>query len=202
MPVVRPRHDSPSVGTYAAPASGPDLQAIARWDREPVTFDLLGPVTDPNVRERLAIADRLADAVRSTPLAVATFRAVPLGAAPSGLLRIALTVTAGGAQIVAFELDPRASAVLFAGPGGPVSRQALPELHMGFLTAEGDWIGGLGGRGSAEPGATGAIAIDVPAAAGASTVAISVAGMLYDGLPDEPLPRAFAVRTAEASLSD
>jgi hypothetical protein len=73
---------------------------------------------------------------------------------------------------------------------------------MGFLTAEGDWIGGLGGRGSAEPGATGAIAIDVPAAAGASTVAISVAGMLYDGLPDEPLLRAFAVRTAEASLSD
>ena len=200
--VVRPREGEGTVGTYAGEADPSDLDSVSAWGPGPFTFDLLGPVEDPEQQDRLSIADRVAAAVRSAPLAVATFRALPLGPAPSGLLRVALMITASGTRAVAFEFDPAKSAVLFTAAGAPLATRELPDLHMGFLTAMGDWIGGLRDRGTAKPGQTGTIALDVDAPAGATHVAISVVGSIHGGLPDEPVARTFSVRTADAPIAD
>jgi hypothetical protein len=72
---------------------------------------------------------------------------------------------------------------------------APPET--GFIAPSAEGLGGLGRRAVIAPGAAGALVLQVPelAQADGDGVAVSASGWLAEGLPDEPMPARFRVRT-------
>ena len=199
--VLRPRAGESAVGAGACHPVDDDAAILAAAGPGPTEFDLLAPPTDAAAARLMAVADRVADAARATPLAVATFHARPLAPVADGRLAMSLLVVASGTAAVEFELDVAASAVHFSSAGQPVGWHDLPELPVGFVTRDAEGLGGVRRRARVDPGAFGAIAFDVAAPPGASAVALQVAGWLHEGLPDEPEPRRFEVRTAEAPIA-
>ena len=107
---------------------------------------------------------------------------------------------AAGTRAVELELDPEASSILLGADGRSVTWSELPDLPAGFVSPAAVELGGVRRRARIEPGAYGAIALDVPPAAGATVVSARIAGWLAEGFPDDPLPRPFSVRTAEMPL--
>jgi hypothetical protein len=70
----------------------------------------------------------------------------------------------------------------------------------GFVTASAEGVGGLGARARMRAGAPAGTTFEIPVVAGATSIAIEVAGTLSDALPDEPMPSPFGVRTDEAPI--
>lgn len=199
--VLRPRAGGSAVGAYTCHPVDDDAAALASAGPGPTEFDLLAPPTDPGTKRLMTVADRTVVAARAAPFAVATFHAKPLAAVADGRLAMSLLVVASGTAAVEFELDVPASAAHFSSAGQPVGWHDLPELPTGFVTRDAEGLGGVRRRARINPGAFGAIAFEVTAPIGASTVAVQVAGWLHDGLPDAPEPRRFEVRTAEAPFA-
>lgn len=195
--VRRGRHRSAAVGTYECRPTPEDLAALEATGPKEVEFDLRALPEDAAL---MAIADRVAELARQTPLAVAEFfvRALP---SSGGLLSLSLLVSGAGTNAVEFELNPQSSAVHFFAGEGEVSWQEFPALATGFVTPEAEGLGGLGRAGRVEPGRYGAIALEVPPDPGATSVVIQVGGWLRGTPPDRPMPEPFEARTAPAELT-
>ncbi len=198
--VRRPRALVGTIGSYVATPSDDDLRALTSPGRGPVVFDLLGQPRDVAAADLLAIANRVAEAARAKPRAIATFYAGPLAAVAAGRLSMSLLVVGGGTKAVQFELEPSKCTVHFSHGGQPIAWFAMPELASGFVTPDAEGLGGLRRRAKVKPGAYGATAFDIPAPGNATAVSIEVSGWLAEALPDERSPAPFAVRTEDAPI--
>ena len=166
----------------------------------PVTIELFSHEPDPGNAELIAAADRIADVVRRTPRAVATFHVRALQRSGDGVLKLGLMVVASGTTAVQFDLDPERCAVHFSANGGSLSWQEFPELQTGFVRPDASGLGGLNRRAVVSPGAPGALTLSVRPPDGASAVSLQVAGWLSEALPDAPRPERYEVRTAETPI--
>lgn len=184
--VVRCSRDgTPIIGTWSAEVAADDHAAlVAAGD---VVVDLLHPAAVPEV------AERVRSAVRAEPVATAGFFAAK-GAGET----VTLAAAGGGTRPVQFELDPGSLAVHVERAGAELAwfEPAAPET--GFITPDAQGLGGLGRRAVMAPGDVGALVLEVPqlAQADGDGVAVSASGWLAEGLPDEPMPTRFRVRTA------
>jgi len=190
----------PLIGSYRCDVSSADRLALADAGPAPIEFDLLVPPVDEARAALAAVADRVATAARLSPEAVATFEVQSLGTAPGGSLRLSLLAVAAGVRPVEFELDPAASSIQLGVDGQGVTWSDLPDLPAGFVSPDALELGGVRRRARIEPGAYGAIALEVPPVDGATVVSARLAGWLAGGLPDDPLPQPFQLRAADAAL--
>ena len=185
------RDGTPAIGTWSVTPSAEDHAAlVAAGD---VVVDLLHPQDVPE------IAERLRTSALASPVATAQFLAAR-GAGET----VTFVAAGGGTRPVQFELDPGSLVVHVEKEGAELAwfEPALPET--GFITAAVEGLGGLGRRAVIAPGVVGALVLEVPqlAQADGDGVAVSASGWLAEGLPDEPMPLRFRVRTAAgASLS-
>lgn len=198
--VRRPRVRSAAIGTYGGQADAADIAVLAAAGPGPVVFELLAAPVDDESARVLDVADRVAAAVRQTPLAVAEFFARPMPSADPGLLSAALQVLAAGSRPVEFELDPGALSLHLIQDGQPVAWRELGEPATGFMTADAEGLGGLRSAARVEPGRYGAILFTTQTAPGATAVLLQVRGWLRNALPDDPMPEPFEVRTAAVDL--
>jgi hypothetical protein len=183
--VVRCSRDgSPTIGTWSTTPTAADHAALlAAGD---VVVDLLEPHG----------ASSTAEAVRAAALGapVATARFV---AAPAEDGTVTLVAVGEGARPVRFELDPDTITVHLEEDGATVAWFEARRPVTGFITADATGLGGLGRRAEIGSGAFGALTLDVPAAPVPwDTVTVALSGWLAEGLPDEPMPARFRVRTA------
>jgi hypothetical protein len=199
--VVRgPRTLEPTIGSYRCEPPEGDRRALIAAGPGPLELDLLNPPADRARAELVAVADRVSAAARATPQAVATFHVQSLGAPAATSLGLSLLVVAAGVRAVEFELDPALSSIQFSHDGRPAQWCDLPDLPSGFATPDAVELGGVRQRARLEPGAYGAIAFDVPTAAGATAVSARVVGWLLEAFPDDPLPRPFSLRTEDTPI--
>lgn len=198
--VRRPRALTGAIGSFVMRPGDDDLRALTSSGPGPVVFQVLSQPGDTAAADLLATADRVASAARTKPRAIATFYAGPLAPVAAGRLSMALLVVGGGRKAVQFELEPSKCTVHFSAGGQPIAWFAMPELGSGFVTPDAEGLGGLRRRAKVRPGAYGATAFDSPAPGDATAVSIEVSGWLAEGLPDEPSPEPFAVRTEEAPI--
>lgn len=199
--VVRsPRGMPGMIGTFVVKPARANLAALVSVGPEPIVVDPAHPTVDTAAAPALAMAERVAASARRRPRAVATFSAGPLAPAAGGRLAMALLVDGKGRDTIEFELDPEHCRILLRGGGREVGSFAMPELGSGFVTQDGEGLGGLRRRARVRPGDFAATAFDVPAPGGAEVVSIDVAGWLSAALPDDPMPQRFAVRTAESPI--
>jgi hypothetical protein len=199
--VVRsPRTPPRAIGTFVAKPTANDLAALTAAGPGPVMFSAVGGAPDRASAELRVTADRVASAAREKPRAIATFQAGPVAPVAGGMLAMALLVDGGGKQAVELELEPRKCTIHLARDGMSVGSMSMPELGSGFVTPEGEGLGGLRRRATIKPRVFGATAFQVPAPADATHVAIDVHGWLAEALPDERAPAPFAVRTMNAPI--
>jgi len=196
-----PRALGSSIGTFTSPLPGDDLAAFVAAGSDPITIDLLSPRRDDAEGALASRADRLATSALKNPVAAATFHVGVVRAGGDARLSVALYVVGSGERAVEFELDPPASSVHFFDSGQPISWADLPDLAVGFVTADAVGLGGLRRRAIVEPGAYGAIAFEVQAPEAATSVVARVAGWLSEALPDDRQPARFEARTAETSIT-
>jgi hypothetical protein len=197
--IRRPRRVTSTVGTYAARPLDEDRARLVDAGPAPVTFELWPPHADPGELELRAIADRVAEACLASPRATVTFSANVTGVA-DGTISVALLAVAEGPDPVEFQLSPAESVVHLSGPDGEITWLAMPRPATGFVTASATGVGGLDARARMRQGEPAGTTFEVPDVAGATTIAIEVAGTLSAVLPDEPMPSPFAVRTPEAPI--
>lgn len=192
--IVRTARDgSPVIGTWRSDVGPADLEVLAGQQH---TVDLRHPVLDPVV----SVAERIAAAARSVPVATATFHASAL---PDG--EVALLAVGGGTGPADFQLDPGSVVVhLEDGDGNEVGWQPMRRLETGFVSPEPEGLGGVGRPAEIAPGAYGAIALGgLPITGGQGVaVAVEVAGRLHDALPEQAGYEYFRVRTAAVPLTD
>jgi hypothetical protein len=198
--VRRPRRVTSTIGSFVGRPTDEDRAILVAAGPGPFTFELWPPITDPDALELLAVADRVAETCLATPRATVTFSAGVVDIAPDGTIDIVLLATAVGRDPVVFDLRPDASVVHLSGPDGPITWLPMPQPATGFVTAQAIGVGGLGTPAHLEPGPPVGTTLRVPAVAGATTLAVEVAGTLSEALPDEPMPEPFAVRTPEAAI--
>jgi hypothetical protein len=195
LDVLRPRTPSGSIGSFQAPIDEEDVRALGAAGPN-VELNLV--VQDPAVASVAVAADRVAQRVRESPLAVAEFSARPAGPPADGRLTLALLVTGQGSQPVQFELDVAQSAVHYSVGGQPLGWYPLPQLPMGFMTVNAEGLGGVRQRALLSPGVLGAISLQVPAPAGAAEVSAQLLGSWF--LPDDPFAADFEARTEPVPL--
>jgi hypothetical protein len=198
--VRRPRALTGAIGNFVAQPGDDDLLALTSSGPGPIVFELLSQPRDTKAADLLAIANRVSEAARAKPHAIATFYAGPLAAVAAGRLSMSLLVVGGGTKAVQFELEPAKCTVHLSRDGQPIAWFAMPELGSGFVTPDAEGLGGLRRRAKVKPGAYGATAFDIPAPGNATAVSIQVSGWLAEALPDERSPEPFAVRTEEAPI--
>ena len=182
------RDGTPTIGTWSTtPAAEDHAALVAAGD---IVVDLLHAQTVPEVVERLR-TEALA-----RPVATAQFLAAG-GAGES----VTLAVVGGGTRPVQFELDPGSLTVHAEKDGVETAWLEPAPPATGFITPSAEGLGGLGRRAEMAPGAMGALVLEVPelTQADGDDVAVSASGWLAEGLPDEPMPARFRVRTAAAT---
>jgi hypothetical protein len=181
------RAGTPTIGTWSTVPTVEDHAALVAGGD--VVIDLLRAQAVPEVAERLRTA-ALTGAV-----AIAQFLAAR-GVGES----VTLAVMGGGTRSVEFELDPSSLVVHVEKDGADLAWFEAPAPATGFITPSADGLGGLGRRAVIAPDAAGALVLEVPqlAQADGDGVAVSAAGWLAEGLPDEPMPARFRVRTTPA----
>jgi hypothetical protein len=185
--VVRCSRDgSPTIGTWSTTPSATDHAALRNAGA--VVVDLLEP------RGASSTAETVRAAALGAPVATARFVAA---LAEDGT--VTLVALGDGTGPVRFELDPSGITVHLETDGATVAWFDAPPPITGFITVDATGLGGLGRRAEVGPGAFGALTLDVPAMATApswDTVTVALSGWLAEGLPDEPMPVRFRVRTA------
>jgi hypothetical protein len=183
--VVRCSRDgSATVGTWSTTPSAEEHAAlVAAGD---VVVDLLHAQAVPEVAERLRTA------ALEAPVATARFLAA--GGAEG---TVTLAAVAAGTRPVQFELDPDGVTVHVERDGATVAWFEAARPATGFVTPDAGGLGGVGRRAVIDPGAFGAIALEVPgmATADGGEVAVQLSGWLAEGLPDQEPPLPFRVRT-------
>ena len=138
--VFRPRLQRDRVGTYEDLVPTADLAALAAGGPS-VDLDLVVP--DPAVAAIGVVADRVAAAVRETPLAGARFAVHPLGALTGGTFDLALLVTGEGERPVEFEVLVEHCAVHWGDGTREVGWQPMPAQPIGFMTPDAEGLGGI-----------------------------------------------------------
>lgn len=198
--VRRPRRVTSTVGSYVGRASDDDRAALLAAGPGRTTFELWPPRTDPATRALMTTADRVAEACLLTPRATVSFVVGITDVAPDGTLGLALLASGAGTDAVVFDVDPTASVVHVLGPEGELTWMPMPRPATGFVTVDAVGVDGMGVAARLEPGIPVATTLRVPIVPDATGISIEVAGWLSDGLPDEPMPTRFAVRTADAAI--
>ena len=194
LDVLRPRTRPDSVGTYAGAVSPDELGALSALGRE-VWLDLT--VADPDTAAVGAVAGRVADRLRESPVAVAQFFARPVGEGDGGL-SLAVGVVGRGERPVGFELDVPGCAVHFTAGGAPLSWTPLPALATGFMSVDAEGLGGVRQRAAIRPGVLGAISVEVRRPAAADGLTVQLVGRWYlDGGAEA---EEFEARTEPAPL--
>jgi hypothetical protein len=195
LEVVRPRVSPAVIGAFEGSVEPPDVQALTAAGPE---VELNVTVADPGAAAVGLLAGQVADRLRETPLAAASFFVRPYGEPSAGRVLLALGVVGRGTQPVVFELAPEQCAVHFLAGGAPVSWTPLPHLPMGFMTPDAEGLGGVRGRAEVPPGVLGAISVELPVPEGADQVSAQLVGRLH--LPDHSGPADFEVRTESAAV--
>jgi hypothetical protein len=184
--VVRSSRDgTPTIGTWSTVPTAEDHAALVAVGD--VVVDLLHAQAVPEVAERLRTA------ALAGPVATAQFLAAR-GVGES----VTLAAMGGGTRPVEFELDPGSLTVHVEKDGAELAWFEPSPPATGFITPSAEGLGGLGRRAVIAPGAAGALVLEVPqlAQADGDGVAVSASGWLAEGLPDEPMPARFRVRTS------
>jgi hypothetical protein len=195
LEVLRPRSLGDTVGTYEGAVDEADFQALSAAGPE-VELDVVGQ--DPRMTVVAAAADRAAQRLLASPLAVAQFFARPVGAVPPLPTTLAIGILGGGREPVEFELDLAACAIHFSSGGSQPSSTPLPELSTGFMTADTEGLGGVRQRAIVPPGVVGAISVPLVVPDGADQVSARVVGSWF--LPGESKPQEFEAHTAPQKL--
>jgi hypothetical protein len=198
--VRRPRRVTSTVGSYVGRPSDEDRAALLAVGPGPTVFELWPPRTEPASAELMAVADRVAETCLRTPRATVSFTVGVTDLGADGTLDIALFAGGAGTDVVVFDLDPGASVVHLVGPQGELTWLPMPRPATGFVTVDAVGVDGLGVAARLQPGVPVATTLRVPDVPGATGIAIEVAGWLSEGLPDEPMPARFAVRTPDAPI--
>jgi hypothetical protein len=190
LDVLRPRTVGDTVGTYQGEIEEAEVRELIAAGPD-VGVDVV--VQDPRLAAVGIAADRVAQRLLGSPLAVAQFFARPVGAVPPLPQTLALGVLGGGSQPVEFELDLDECVVHFSAAGSPVSSTPFPELPMGFTTPDAEGLGGVRQRATIAPGIVGAISVPLVVPEGANELSVQVVGSWY--LPGEQLSDDFEART-------
>ena len=195
LDVLRPRSLGDTVGTYEGEVEEAEVRELTAAGPD-VEVDVV--VQDPRLAAVGIAADRVAQRLLASPLAVAQFFARPVGAVPPLPQTLALGVLGGGSQPVEFELDLDECVVHFSAIGAPVSSIPLPELSMGFMTPDAEGLGGIRQRATIAPGIVGAISVPLVVPDGANELSVQVVGSWF--LPGEQLSDDFEARTEPQKL--
>ena len=195
LEVLRPRSHGDTVGTYEGVVDEADFRELSGAGPD-VELDLA--LEEQRMTGVAAAADRAAQRLLASPLAVAQFFARPVGAVPPLPTTLAIGILGGGTQPVEFELDLAACAIHFSSGGSAPSSAPLPELPAGFMTADTEGLGGVRQRAIVPPGVVGAISVPLVVPEGADQVSARVAGGWF--LPGESIPQGFEAHTNPQKL--
>jgi hypothetical protein len=195
LEVLRPRSLGDTVGTFEGSVEEAEVRELTAAGPD-VELDVTAQ--DPRLAAVAVAADRVAQRLLASPLAVAQFFARPVGAVPPLPQALALGVLGGGSQPVEFELDLDRSVVHFSSDGSPLSWSAFPEVPMGFMTPEAEGLGGVRQRATITPGVVGAVSVPLLVPDGANQLSVQVVGWWF--LPDAPTPEEFEARTEPQQL--
>jgi hypothetical protein len=195
LEVLRARTFGDTVGSYEGPVEESEVRELITAGTE-VELDVV--VQDPELAAVAVAADRVAQRLLASPLAVAQFFARPVGDASRGSATLALGVLGRGSEPVEFQLDLVESVIDFSFDGTPLSRTPLPELPMGFMTPDAEGLGGVRQRATVAPGVLGAISLPLVIPDRADQLSARVVGSWF--LPGEALPEAFEAHTAPQRL--
>ena len=195
LEVLRPRSPGDTVGSYEGAVEEAEVRELTAAGLD-VALDVV--VQDPGLAAVAVTADRVAQRLLASPLAVAQFFARPVGAVPPLPATLAIGVLGGGSQPVEFELDLAECAVNFTSGGAPVSWIPLPELSDGFMTPDAEGLGGVRQRATVPPGVVGTISVPLVVPDDANELSVRVIGGWF--LPGESTPEEFEARTAPQPL--
>jgi hypothetical protein len=189
--VLRPRTVGDTVGIYEGAVSEDEVRELTAAGSD-VEVDVTAQ--DAGLGGAAVAADRIAQRLLGSPLAVAQFFARPIGAVPPIPQTLALCVLGGGSQPVEFELDLAQCAIHFSSSGTPVSWIPSPDLPMGFLTSDAEALGGVRQRALVEPGVLGTISLPLEIPEGVNELSAQVVGSWF--LPGDESGEDFEARTA------
>jgi hypothetical protein len=195
LEVLRPRSGGDTVGTYEGEVDATEVRELAAAGPD-VEVDVVGQ--DPRHAAVGIAADRVAQRLLASPLAVAQFFARPVGAVPPLPQTLALGVLGIGTEPVEFELDLDECVVHFSATGTPLSSTPLPELPTGFMTPDAEGLGGLRQRATIAPGIVGTMSVPLVVPDGANELSVQVVGRWF--LPGEDLSDDFEARTEPQKL--
>jgi hypothetical protein len=186
---------SDTVGTYEGTAEESEVGELTAAGSD---IELDVTAQDGELGAVAVAADRVAQRLLASPLAVAQFLARPIGAVPPLPQTLALCVLGGGSQPVEFQLDLGACAIHFGTSGTPVSVIPLPDLPMGFMTSDADGLGGVRQRALVDPGVLGAISMPLEIPEGINELSAQVVGSWF--LPGNESPEDFEAHTTPQPL--
>ncbi len=195
LEVLRPRTFGDAVGSYEGAVEEAEVSDLITAGRE-VELDVV--MQDPRLGAVAVAADRVAQRLLASPLAVAQFFARSVGDASPGSATLALGVLGRGSQSAEFQLDLAKCAIRFNFGATQVSSIPLPELPMGFMTPDAEGLGGVRQRATVAPGVLGAISMPVAVPDGADLLSVQVIGSWF--LPGAGTPEDFEAHTAAQAL--
>lgn len=195
LEVLRPRSLGDTVGTYEGVVDEADFRELSAAGSD-VELDVA--IRDPRLTAVAVVADRVAQRLLASPVAVAQFFARPVGAVPPLPTTLAIGILGGGSQPAEFELDLAECAIHFSSSGAQASSTPLPEVPTGFMTPDAEGIGGIRQRAIVPPGVVGAISVPLVVPDGADQVSARVVGSWF--LPGESTPEQFEAHTEPQKL--
>jgi len=190
LEVLRPRTLGDTVGTYEGAVEESEVSELTAAGSD-VELDVT--TQDPRLGAVAVAADRVAQRLLGSPLAVGQFFARPIGAVPPLPQTLAFCVLGGGSQPVEFQLDLAGCVIHFSSSGAPVSSIPLPELPMGFMTSDAEGLGGIRQRALVEPGVLGTISLPLEIPGGVNELSVGVVGSWF--LPGGESSEDFEART-------
>jgi hypothetical protein len=190
LEVLRPRTPGDTIGMYEGAVEDSEVGELTAAGSD-VELDVT--TQDPQLGAVVVAADRVAQRLLASPLAVAQFFARPIGAVPPLPQTLALCVLGGGSQPVEFQIDLAECAIHFSSDGTPVSWIPLPELSMGFMTSDAEGLGGIRQRALVEPGVLGTISLPLEIPDGVNELSVQVVGGWF--LPGNESAEDFEART-------
>ena len=195
LDVLRPRTIGDAVSTYEGAVEESEVRELTAAGAD---INLDGVVQDAPLAALAITADQVAQRLLSSPLAVAQFFARPIGAVPPLPQTLALGVLGLGLEPVEFQLDLAQCEIQFSAGGTEVASTPLPEVPMGFQTADAEGLGGVRQRASVAPDVLGVISVPLVMPDGVDHLSVRVAGGWF--LPGEAMPDEFEARTASQPL--